>query len=104
MTNKLIDKLSNLYPNLRECIANVYSSSPLTIRDFYNTKDGAIFGYRKDCENLIISRLPVYTKISNLFLTGQNVTLHGICGVPLTAINTAEAILGKNLIINAIQQ
>lgn len=104
MTNKLIDKLSNLYPNLRECVANVYSSSPLTIRDFYNTKDGAIFGYRKDCENLIISRLPVYTKISNLFLTGQNVILHGICGVPLTAINTAEAILGRNLIINAIRQ
>lgn len=104
MSNKLIDKLSNLYPNLRECIANVYSASPLTIRDFYNTKDGAIFGFRKDCENLIISRLPVYTKISNLFLTGQNVILHGICGVPLTAINTAEAILGKNLIINAIQQ
>lgn len=104
MSNKLIDKLSNLYPNLRECIANVYSASPLTIRDFYNTKDGAIFGFRKDCENLIISRLPVYTKISNLFLTGQNVILHGICGVPLTAINTAEAILGKNLITNAIQQ
>lgn len=104
MSNKLIDKLSNLYPNLRECIANVYSASPLTIRDFYNTKDGAIFGFRKDCENLIISRLPVYTKISNFYLTGQNVILHGICGVPLTAINTAEAILGKNLIINAIQQ
>ena len=60
--------------------------------------------YCKDCENLLISRLPVYTKINNLYLTGQNVILHGICGVPLTAINTAEAILGKNLIINAIRQ
>lgn len=104
MTNNLIDKLSNLYPHLRDCISDVYSSSPLTIRDFYNTKNGAIFGFRKDCENLLISRLPVYTKISNLFLTGQNVILHGICGVPLTAINTSEAILGKNVIINAIQR
>ena len=41
--------------------------------------------------------------MNNLFLTGQNVILHGICGVPLTAINTAEAILGKNMIINAIR-
>ncbi len=104
MVNNLIDKLSNLYPHLRDCISDVYSSSPLTIRDFYNTKNGAIFGFRKDCENLLISRLPVYTKISNLFLTGQNVILHGICGVPLTAINTSEAILGKNVIINAIQR
>ncbi len=104
MANYLIDKLSTLYPHLRDCISDVYSSSPLTIRDFYNTKNGAIFGFRKDCENLLISRLPVYTKISNLFLTGQNVILHGICGVPLTAINTSEAILGKNAIINAIQR
>lgn len=103
MSNRLIKKLSNIFPNLNDCIANIYSSSPLTIRDYYNTKDGAIFGYRKDCENLIVSRLPVYTKMNNLFLTGQNVILHGICGVPLTAINTAEAILGKNMIINAIR-
>lgn len=102
MADRLIGCLENIYPNLRNCISAVYTSSPLTIRDYYNTKNGAIFGYRKDCENLIISRLPVYTKIDNLYLTGQNVILHGICGVPLTAINTAEAILGKNIIINAI--
>lgn len=102
MTDKIIDKLCNLFPDLRSKIAHVYSSSPLTIRDFYGTKDGAIFGYRKDCQNMIISRLPVYTKIDNLYLTGQNIILHGICGVPLTAINTAEAILGRDVIIYAI--
>jgi all-trans-retinol 13,14-reductase len=74
----------------------------LTIRDYYNTKNGAIFGYRKDCENMIFSQLPVYTKVKNLYLTGQNINLHGICGVPLTAVSTAEAILGDHIIINAI--
>ena len=83
-------------------IANVYAASPLTIRDYYHTKEGAIFGYRKDCENLIFSQLPVYTKVKNLLLTGQNINLHGICGVPLTAINTSEAILGTNTIVNQI--
>lgn len=80
----------------------MYSASPLTIRDYYHTKDGAIFGYRKDSENLMLSQLPVYTKVRNLLLTGQNINLHGICGVPLTAINTAEAILGLNTLINKI--
>ena len=42
--------------------------------------------------------LPVYTKVRNLYLTGQNLILHGNCGVPLTALSTAEAVLGRNLI------
>jgi len=50
----------------------------------------------------VLTQIPVYTKVRNLLLTGQNINLHGICGVPLTAINTAEAILGTNTIINLI--
>lgn len=100
--NKIIAKLEILFPHFSEMIEKVYSASPLTIRDYYHTKDGAIFGYRKDCKNLIFSQLSVRTKVDNLFLSGQNIILHGICGVPLTAIKTAEEILGKNILINQI--
>lgn len=101
---KILDKLNNVFPGFRNMLQNVYAASPLTIRDYYRTKEGAIFGYRKDCENLIFSQLPVYTKVKNLLLTGQNINLHGICGVPLTAINTAEAILGTNYLVNQINE
>ena len=89
---------------MRDMIEDIHTSSPLTIRDFFNTKDGAMFGYSKDCENMILSHLPVYTKASNLLMSGQNVNLHGICGVPLTAIHTAEAILGNNSLVKAINE
>lgn len=82
----------------------VYASSPLTIRDYYHTPEGSIFGFRKNCNNLMLTQIPVYTRVKNLLLTGQSINLHGICGVPLTAINTAEAILGKNRIINQINE
>lgn len=98
----VIRKLENVYQGFSDMVENVYASSPLTIRDFYNTKEGAIFGNRKDSENLMLSQLSVFTKVRNLLLTGQNVNLHGICGVPLTAINTAEAILGENTLIKQI--
>lgn len=100
--NKILDKLENVFPGFRNAVAGIYAASPLTIRDYYHTKNGAIFGYRKDCENFIFSQLPVYTKVRNLLLTGQNINLHGICGVPLTAINTSEAILGTNTLLNRI--
>lgn len=99
---KILDRLEKVFPGIHDKIANIYSASPLTVRDYYHTKEGAVFGYRKDCDNLFFSQMSVFTKISNLYLTGQNINLHGICGVPLTAIYTAEAILGKNFIINGI--
>lgn len=101
-TDRILSKLENVFPDFSKMVSNVYAASPLTIRDFYHTKEGAIFGYRKDCENLIFSQMSVYTKVKNLLLTGQNINLHGICGVPLTAINTAEAILGTNTIVKKI--
>lgn len=101
-TERTLDKMERLHPGFRNTIKNLYAASPLTIRDYYHTHRGAIYGYRKDCRFPELSQLPVYTKISNLYLTGQNVNLHGICGVPLTAISTAEAIVGRNTIIDKI--
>lgn len=100
--DRVMDKLARLFPGFGDMVAHVYAASPLTVRDYYHTKEGAIFGYRKDTDNLVLTQIPVYTKVRNLLLTGQNINLHGICGVPLTAINTAEAILGSNAIVNQI--
>lgn len=104
LSDKIIARLGEIYPGVADKIAHTYSASPLTIRDYYNTCDGAIFGYRKDCNDLMLSQLSVYTKIRNLLLTGQNINLHGMCGVPLTAIITADAILGTNFIVNEINE
>lgn len=96
----LLDQVEEMHPGFRKCIERLNASSPLTIRDFYGVKEGALSGYSKDCKNMALSQVPVVTKVDNLLLTGQNNNLHGFCGVPLTAINTAEAILGRNYIIN----
>ena len=101
---KILDKMERLYPGFRGKIEYVEASSPLTIRDYYHQPEGALYGVRKDCKNMMLSQIPIYTKVRNLFLTGQNINLHGICGVPLTAINTAEAIVGENTIIDKLNE
>lgn len=101
-SDMIINKLERLHPGFKYTIDTVYSSSPLTIRDYYNEKEGALYGVMKDCRNIVASQIPVYTKVRNLYLTGQNINLHGFCGVPLTAINTVEAIIGNNKLINKI--
>lgn len=101
-TEELLVQIEDIHPGFRDCIVAVNTASPLTIRDFYGVKDGSISGFSKDCNNIVLSQVPVVTKIKNLLLTGQNNNLHGFCGVPLTAVTTCEAILGNNYIINKI--
>ena len=99
----LLLQVEDLHPGFGQCIEAVNTASPLTIRDYYGAKEGTICGFSKDCRNIALSHLPVVTKADNLLLTGQNNNLHGFCGVPLTAITTAEAILGANSVLNKIQ-
>ncbi len=101
---KIINKLEKIFPDIRACIKSVYSASPLTIRDFYNQKEGALYGIKKDCDNMMLSHIPVRTKLKNLLLTGQNINLHGMVGTPLTAINTCAELLGLEYLLNKINK
>ena len=101
---RIIDKLEKVFPDIRACIKSVYSASPLTIRDFYNQKEGALYGVKKDCNNIMLSHIAVRTKLKNMLLTGQNLNLHGIVGTPLTAINTCAELLGMEYLLNQIHQ
>ena len=92
------------YPDFRNCIDFVFASSPLTIRDYYGNKEGSNYGFQKDSNNLMLSQMSVSTKVRNLFLTGQNVNIHGLCGVSLTAIETAEVLVGQNSIVHKINK
>jgi all-trans-retinol 13,14-reductase len=99
---RILDRMERLHPGFRETIDGLWSSSPLTIRDFYNEPEGALYGVRKDCKDIMLSQLPIWTKVRNLLLTGQCINLHGICGVPLTAVNTVEAMIGQNKMVEKI--
>ena len=100
----VINKLEQSIPGIKNNIQYCFAATPLTIRDYYATKDGAIYGYMRDAHNIMHSQVPIATKVRNLYLTGQNVNLHGICGVPLTAIEVTEAFIGRGNLIDKINQ
>ena len=99
---RIINKLEIVFPGIRAHIKSIYSASPLTIRDFYNQKEGSLYGVKKDCHNVMLSHIPVRTKLKNLLLTGQNIYLHGIVGTPLSAISTCAELLGLEYLLNEI--
>lgn len=101
-TDDLLRLIEDMHPGFRDMVEDINTASPLTIRDYYGVKEGSLYGFSKDWKNITLSQLPVVTKVRNLLLTGQNNNLHGFCGVSLTAINTCEAILGLNHIVNKL--
>lgn len=94
-TELILNKLEKKIPGFLSCVDHVYAATPLTVRDYFNEPEGALYGLRKDCRDPYVGYLPIRTKVPNFFMTGQNVYLHGCCGVPLTAVMTAEAVMGE---------
>ncbi|MCI3937330.1 NAD(P)/FAD-dependent oxidoreductase [Chryseobacterium aahli] len=95
---KMIQALEKKIPNLRASIKNIYTSSPLSYRDYIGSFEGNMYGYIKSSENPLKTMVSPRTKIENLFLTGQSVNMHGILGCTIGAFNTCAEILGKELI------
>ncbi|MCR5050806.1 MAG: NAD(P)/FAD-dependent oxidoreductase [Paludibacteraceae bacterium] len=83
-------------PCLRDAIDHVYTSSPLTYYRYTRTHDGSSFGIRKDWHSPMTTVLTPRTPIQNVFLTGQNLNLHGILGVSMTSVFTCAEILGMD--------
>jgi phytoene dehydrogenase-like protein len=102
MADDLIDFCSKHQPELKENISEVYTSTPLTYRDYTATPGGSAYGILKSCHNPIVSILPVRTKIDNLYFTGQNLNVHGVLGVTLTAILTCSEFLGEEYLAKKI--
>ena len=86
----IIDCISQLYPTIKECIAEYFSATSFTYRDEYLTPEGAMFGMSEPVGG-------VSTRIANLFVGGQNCYLHGIYGTIMTAIETIKSIESKDV-------
>jgi phytoene dehydrogenase-like protein len=101
---KMIDALEKKIPDLRNFIKKIYTSSPLSYRDYIGSFEGNMYGYIKSSENPLKTMVSPRTKINNLFLTGQSVNMHGILGCTIGAFNTCAEILGKELIDERLTQ
>ena len=82
---KLIGLTETYIPEIKGTIEKIYTSTPLTYRDYTGTIEGSAYGILKDCDHVMTTFLPPRTPVPNLYLTGQNVNFHGILGVTVTA-------------------
>jgi all-trans-retinol 13,14-reductase len=99
----LLTQLEKHYPGFRSCVEAWYTSTPLTWRDYTGTRSGSGFGILKDYNLPMESAILPQTRIPNLFLTGQNVNIHGMLGVTISSVLTCSAIIDINDLIKKIR-
>lgn len=90
-----IELAETVIPDLRSMISEQYISTPQTWQRFTRTPNGSAYGIRKDCRQPLLTMLSPRTAIPNLLLTGQNVMLHGLEGVAMTACQTTDIVLNE---------
>jgi len=102
-TERVLDLVEKRFPGIRDCADEIFASSPLTFRDWMGTRRAGAYGLFKDSTDIATSLIPIRTKVKNLLLTGQNVNMHGIGGVPMTAIETIQTIFADESVLNGIK-
>lgn len=100
---QLIDVVERKFPDFRKNIKSYYAATPLTVRDYIGTDDGSLYGIVKDYRAPLRTFISPRTKIPNLYLTGQNLNLHGVLGVTVNAVMTCSEILGMDYMLNKIK-
>ena len=103
LADECMELAARFIPNLKKMVEQFYVSTPLTYRDYTGTSEGAAYGIRKDYRNPIMTVLSPRSPLPNLLLTGQNLVLHGIHGVTMTAMYTCAEILGKEYMWNQLK-
>ena len=103
-TEKFLHEIEIKFPGIRNCIQSVHGSTPLSYRDYIGGFNGNMYGYVKDSNNPMKTFIAPKTKLNNLYLTGQSINMHGVLGVTISAVVTCSEIIGKEYLVNKINQ
>lgn len=101
-TEKIFDDVEKRFPGFRDCIKSYYVATPLTWRDYIGGSDGSLYGIAKDYREPMKTFISPRTKIPNLYLTGQNLNMHGILGVTVGSVVTCADIFGMDYLLEKI--
>ena len=100
----LLQMALRVVPLLHEITKSVHIATPLTYRDYTQTPRGSMYGIVKDAHRPFETFLTPTTRLKNLTLTGQNINLHGMLGVTMTAIVTCAYHIDVNALIREIRE
>ncbi|MCK5857173.1 MAG: NAD(P)/FAD-dependent oxidoreductase [Bacteroidales bacterium] len=102
MVDKILKVLEEDFPGIVGNIEHVEALSPLSYKDYVNNVAGEMYGIEHDFNNALYSKIFPKTKLKNLYLTGQNINMHGMLGVALASLLTVKDFVPINDLLKDI--
>jgi len=102
ISQRLLEALYQVEPQLRGKVDYYELSTPLTTQHFMNYETGELYGLDHSPERFKQKFLRPHTPIQNFYLTGQDIVTAGVGGALFAGVLTASAILGKNVLKDVI--
>jgi all-trans-retinol 13,14-reductase len=99
-----LNEIEKKFPGICDCIHSMHTSTPLSYRDYIGSHHGSMYGYVRDSNDPMRTFVPIKTKLDNLYLVGQSVSVHGVLGVTIGAVAACCEIVGKEYLVNKINE
>ena len=96
-TQRIISKIYEINPNLKNKISFAELSSPLSTRDMANYEFGELYGADHTPSRFRQDWLRPKTPVKNLYMTGQDITTVGLPSALMSGVLTCSTLLNKNL-------
>lgn len=102
LEQKVFNRILKRWPNFAEATEAMFSSTPLTYRDYLASPEGSMYGIQKDYKRAHSSVINSKTRIPNLFLSGQNLIFHGVLGASISALVTSFNFIDKDSFLKEV--
>jgi all-trans-retinol 13,14-reductase len=100
---QVLERIKTVFPGIMENVRTIHSTTPLTFRDYVGNKDGSLYGVLQNAASPARAQINTKTRIPNLYLTGQNIAMHGILGVTASAFVTCFSFVDKDKLIQKVK-
>lgn len=95
LTQKMLNTLEKVIPNVRDHIVNQELGTPITNEYYINSTRGGVYGTEKSLRQIGPFAFKPKSEIKNLYLCGASISSHGIAGASYSGVQTAGIILNK---------
>lgn len=101
ITAQMIAQLQQLQPELTAQMDRYQLATPLTLRDYMHSPDGALYGVQHQVDQYPLQAI---TRIKGLYLSGQALVAPGVMGAMISGFNTCGTILGHDRLVGELKQ
>ncbi len=98
---QMIGQLEQSQPELIAAMDRYQLATPLTLRDYMFSPDGALYGVQHQVDQYPLQAI---TRIKGLYLSGQALIAPGVMGAMISGFSTCGTILGHDRLVGELKQ